>query len=50
LAIRQELHFRYLIAYRPDRAGWDGAFRRIRVETRQDRLRVRARRGYYAGR
>jgi Ca-activated chloride channel family protein len=48
LAIRSELDFRFLIAYQPSSAVWDGTFRRIRVETRNDRLQVRARRGYYA--
>ena len=48
LAIEGELRFRYVISYRPTRHAWDGTFRRIRVETVDRELTVRARTGYYA--
>ncbi|HXV76053.1 MAG TPA: VWA domain-containing protein, partial [Candidatus Polarisedimenticolaceae bacterium] len=48
LAVQRELRFRYVISYRPERTLWDGSYRRIQVETANDRLVVRARRGYYA--
>jgi Ca-activated chloride channel family protein len=46
--IQQELRFRYVIGYQPTRQQWDGAFRRIKLETVGRTLRVRARHGYYA--
>jgi len=48
LEIQSELRFRYLISYRPTRRLWDGTFRRIKLETVNGGLSVRARTGYYA--
>jgi Ca-activated chloride channel family protein len=48
LEIQNELRFRYVISYRPQRTRWDGTFRRIRLETIDGGLTVRARSGYYA--
>jgi Ca-activated chloride channel family protein len=42
------LRFQYVLGYYPAREQWDGAFRRIQVETGRGRLIVRARTGYYA--
>jgi Ca-activated chloride channel family protein len=48
LDIQQEMRFQYVIGYRPTRQRWDGSFRRIKLETAQDKLIVRTRAGYYA--
>jgi len=48
LEIQGELRFQYLIGYSPTRKYWDGAFRRIKLETVRDGLVVRTRSGYYA--
>jgi Ca-activated chloride channel family protein len=48
LNIHQELRFQYVIGYHPTRQRWDGSFRRIKLQTAQDRLIVRTRAGYYA--
>jgi len=48
IEIQDELRFQYLIGYRPSRTLWDGAFRRVRLETVKDGLSVRTRTGYYA--
>ena len=48
LSIGDELRYRYVISYKPSRQVWDGTFRRIRLETVDDGLNVRARSGYYA--
>jgi len=48
LAIEGELRFRYVVSYRPSRRVWDGSFRRIRLQTVDQELSVRARTGYYA--
>ena len=48
LSIGSELRYRYVISYKPSRQVWDGTFRRIRLETVDDGLSVRARSGYYA--
>jgi Ca-activated chloride channel family protein len=46
--IDQELRHQYLLGYYPTASTWDGAFRRIHLETTRSRLIVRARKGYYA--
>ncbi len=48
IEIQREMRFRYVISYRPTRRLWDGTFRRIKVETLDGGLTVRARTGYYA--
>jgi Ca-activated chloride channel family protein len=48
LTIQQELRFQYIIGYHPTRQLWDGTFRRIKLETAQEKLIVRTRAGYYA--
>lgn len=48
LEIQNELRFQYLIGYSPTRKYWDGAFRRIKLDTVRDGLVVRTRSGYYA--
>ena len=46
--IDQELRLQYLIGYTPSRALWNGAYRKIQLETRKGRYQVRTRNGYYA--
>ncbi len=46
--IDQELRLQYLIGYSPTRTVWNGAYRRIQLETRKGRYQVHTRNGYYA--
>lgn len=48
--INEELRSQYTLAYRPTASRQDGAFHKIRIETSDNRLRVHARNGYFAGR
>lgn len=48
IRVDQELRYQYLLAYQPAGGVWDGAFRSIRLETRDGRYIVRTRKGYYA--
>ncbi len=47
--ISQELRSQYSIGYTPTTPRRDGGFRRLRVKTVRDDLRVQTRKGYYAG-
>lgn len=46
--ISQELRSQYSLGYTPTNLRRDGRFRRLRIKTVRDDLRVQARRGYYA--
>jgi VWFA-related protein len=46
--VDEEMRGYYLLSYRPTNPVFDGKFRQIRVEVRQQGLTVRARTGYYA--
>lgn len=46
--VNEELRHQYVIGYKPSRTEWDGAFRRVRLETPKAKLIVRTRTGYYA--
>jgi VWFA-related protein len=46
--ILEDLRHQYVIGYTPQFAVWDGRFRRIRVESLNPRLEIRARTGYFA--
>ena len=46
--IASELRHQYLIGYTPTRTIWNGAYRKIQLETRKSRYQVRTRDGYYA--
>ena len=46
--IDQELRLQYVIGYAPSRTLWNGAYRKIQLETRKGRYQVRTRNGYYA--
>jgi VWFA-related protein len=48
--IGEELRNQYVIGYIPDTESTDGAFRQIRLETKQKGLTVRCRAGYFPGR
>ncbi len=45
--ISQELRSQYSLGYTPSNAGRDGRFRRLRIKTVRDDLRVQHRKGYY---
>lgn len=49
VSIGEELRSQYSIGYHSSNPQRDGTFRRIRIETTNKSLRVRARPGYYAG-
>jgi VWFA-related protein len=49
-SISSELRAQYTLAYRPTNVQRDGAFRRVRIEVSDKRLKPRARPGYYAPR
>ncbi len=46
--INVELRYQYLIGYQPTLREWDGRYRNIRLETKNNRFSVRSRKGYYA--
>jgi Ca-activated chloride channel family protein len=46
--IDEELRYQYLIGYYPTRKLWDGTYRNVKLETRNRRLVVRTRKGYFA--
>lgn len=46
--IEYELRHQYIISYSPRRVIWDGAWRKLRLETSREDLFVRTRKGYYA--
>jgi Ca-activated chloride channel family protein len=46
--IDEELRYQYLIGYHPTRKLWDGTYRTVKLETRNRRLVVRTRKGYFA--
>ncbi len=46
--IARELRTQYLLGYTPTNTKHNGAFRKIRVQTRNSDYKVQARRGYYA--
>jgi VWFA-related protein len=46
--ISQELRSQYSLGYTPGNTRRDGRFRRLRIKTVRDDLRVQARKGYYA--
>jgi Ca-activated chloride channel family protein len=46
--IDEELRYQYLIGYHPTRKLWDGTYRSVKLETRNLRLVVRTRKGYFA--
>jgi len=48
--VAAELKQQYTLGYRPTNRTRDGAFRQIKVEVSDRSLRVRSKRGYYAGR
>lgn len=47
--LQEEMRSQYAIGYTPSNSERDGSFRRIEVRTRDKSLKVRARKGYYAG-
>jgi Ca-activated chloride channel family protein len=46
--VEEELRYQYLIGYYPTRKLWDGTYRSVELETRNPRLVVRTRKGYFA--
>ena len=46
--VADELRHQYALYYSPTNRNRDGAFRRVRVETRNPALKVSARVGYFA--
>jgi VWFA-related protein len=46
--LQQEMRTQYAIGYTPDRAGKNGDFRKLEIKTSDSKLKVQARKGYYA--
>ncbi len=46
--IEHELRHQYIIGYSPRRVIWDGAWRKLKLETSREDFSIRTRKGYYA--
>jgi VWFA-related protein len=49
-SLSAELRRRYTLGYYPQNKARDGKYRRIRVDVKKEKLKVRARDGYFAPR